>query len=97
VRAAHTGLIAALGANVPHLIHSNANCEVLEDRADPLQRVFAALHVYATAIIPETAQNISGSTLDRRYLDHLFQQFDALGVIRNAAVEIRVHENWRVS
>jgi hypothetical protein len=49
----------------------------------------------ATAIIAETAQNIPDSTLDRRYLDHLFQQFDALGVVRNAAAEIRVHENWR--
>jgi phage terminase Nu1 subunit (DNA packaging protein) len=97
VRVAHSGLIAALPANVPHLIHSDANCEALEDRADHLQRVFAALHVYVTAIIAETAQNIPGSTLDRRYLDHLFQQFDALGVIRNAAAEIRVHENWRVS
>ena len=88
VRAAHTGLIAALAANVPHLIHYDANCGALEDRA--------VMHVYATAIIAKTAQNIPGSTLDRRY-DHLFQQFDALGVIRNAAAEIRVHENWRVS
>jgi hypothetical protein len=96
VRAAHTGLIAALAANVPRLIHSDANCEALEDRAGHLQTVFAALHVHVTAIIAETAQNIPGSTLDRRYLDHLFQEFAALCVIRTAA-EIRVHENWRVS
>jgi hypothetical protein len=88
VRAAHSGLIATVAANVPHLVHSDANCEALEDRADHLQRVFAALHVYVTAIIAETAQNIPGSTLDRLY--------DALGVIRTAA-EMRVHENWRVS
>jgi len=85
VRAAHTGLIAALAANVPHLIYSDDNCKALEDRADHLQRVFAALHFYVTAIIAETA------------IDHLFQKFDPLGVIRNAAAEIRVHENWRVS
>jgi phage terminase Nu1 subunit (DNA packaging protein) len=91
LRAAHIGLIAALTA------HSDANCKALEDRADHLQRVFAVLHFYVTAIIAETAQNIPGSTLDRRYLDHLFQQFDALGVIRSAAAEIRVLENWRVS
>jgi len=94
---AQTRLIAALRANVPYLIQDDANCEVLECRADNLQRVFAALHVYVTAIIIKTAQNIPGSTLDRRYLDHLFQQFDALGVIHNAAAETRVHENWRVS
>jgi hypothetical protein len=97
VRAAQTGLMAALPANVPHLIQDDANCEVLEGRADNLQRVFPALHVYVTAIVIKTAQNIPGSTLDRRYLDHRFQQFGALGVIRNAAAEIRVHENWRVS
>jgi hypothetical protein len=93
---AHTGLVAP-HADVPHLIHYDANCEALEERAGHLQRVFAALHVYVTATIAQTAQNIPRSTLDRRYLDHLFQQFDALGVIRNAAAEIRVHENWRVS
>src|SRR5262249_37910208 len=92
VQVAPSGLIAAFAANVPHLIHSNSDCEALEDRADG---VFAALHVYVTAIIAETAQNIPGSTLERRYPDHLFQQFDALGVIRTAA-EIRVHENWGV-
>ena len=95
VRAAHTGLIAALAANVPHLIHYDANCETLEDLAGHLQKVIA-VHDYATAIIAKTAQNIPGNALDRRYLDHRFQQFDALGVIP-AAAEIRVHENWRVS
>ena len=46
VRAAHTGLVAALAANVPHLIHYDADCEALEDRAGHLQRVIAVLHVY---------------------------------------------------
>ena len=99
VRAAHTEFVAALAGNVPHPIHSDANCEALEGRAHHLEKVFAALHVYVTAIIAETAHNIPASTLDRRYLDSLFQQFsaDALGVIRNAAAEMRGHENWRVS
>ena len=95
VRAAHTELIAALPANVPHLIHYDANCEAPEDRARHLQMVIAVLHVYATAIIAKTAQNIPGNTLDRHHLDHLIQH-DALG-IRNAAAEMRLHENWRVS
>jgi len=61
--------------------------------------VFAALHVYLTAIIADTAHNIPGSTLDRRYLDNLFRDLsaDALGVIRNAAEEMREYENWRAS
>jgi hypothetical protein len=54
VRAAHTGSIAAFAPNVPHLIHSAANCEALENRADHLQRLFAVLHVDATA---ETAMH----------------------------------------
>jgi hypothetical protein len=54
VRPPRTGLIATLAPNVPHLIHSAANCEALEDRADHLQRLFAVLHVDATA---ETAMH----------------------------------------
>ena len=96
VRAAHTELVAALAANAPRPLNSEANSKDLEGRADHLEKVFAALHVYLTAIIAETAQ---ASTLDRRYLDGLFQQFstDAMGAIRDAAVEMRGHENWRVS
>ena len=73
VRLAHTELIAALAGNVPHPIYADANCEDLEGRADHLETVFAALHVYLTAIIGDTAQNIPGGTLDRRYLENLFQ------------------------
>ena len=99
VRAAHTELVVALATNAPRPLHSEANSEDLEGRADHLEKVFAALHVYLTAIIAETAQDIPASTLDRRYLDGLFQQFstDAMGAIRDAAAEMRGHENWRVS
>ncbi|TMJ85451.1 MAG: hypothetical protein E6G78_14500 [Alphaproteobacteria bacterium] len=57
----------------------------------------AALHIYLSAIIADTAQNVPGGTLDRRYLDNLFRDLsaDALGIIRNAAEEMREHENWR--
>src|SRR6516225_9145321 len=63
------------------------------------ERVFAALHVYLSAIIADTAHNVPGGTLDRRYLDNLFRDLsaDALAVIRNAAEEMREHENWRAS
>ena len=92
VRAAHSEFVAALAGNVPHPIHSDAGSEDLEGRADHLERVFAALHVYLTAIIPDMAQTIPGVTLDRRYLSA-----DALRVIRNAAKEMRENENWRAS
>jgi hypothetical protein len=99
VRAAHTEFVAALAGNAPHPIRSDANWEALEGRADHLEKTIAALHVYLSAIIAETAQDIPASTLDRRYLDALFQQFSAevLGAIRDAATEMRVRENWRAS
>ena len=98
-RPAHIELIATLAGNVPHAIHSEANSRDFERRADHLEKVFAALHPYLTAIVADTARNIPGSTLDRRYLEKLFQEFlaDTPGVIRNAAAEMRAHENGRVS
>src|SRR5258708_38315432 len=99
VRLAHIELVAALAGNVPHPIFADVDSEDLDHRADHLDKVFAALHVYLTAVIADTAQNIPGGTLDRRYLDNLFRDLsaDAVGVIRNAAEEMREHENWRAS
>ena len=99
VRAAHTEFVAALAGNAPHPIRSDANWKALEGRADHLEKTIAALHVYLSAIIAEAAEDIPASTLDRRYLDGLFQQFsaDVLGAIRDAAAEMRVRKNWRVS
>ena len=97
VRAAHTEFVAALAGNAPHPIRSDPDWEALEGRADHLEKTIAALHVYVTAILAETARDIPANTLDRRYLDGLFQQFsaDVLGAIRDAAAEMRVRENWR--
>src|SRR5215510_6672910 len=99
VRLAHTEFVAALAGNAPHPIYSDVDSEDLNGRADHLEKVFAALHVYLSAIVADTAQNIPGRALDRRYLDNLFQDLsaDAVGVIRNAAEEMREHENWRAS
>jgi hypothetical protein len=99
VRAAHTEFIAALAGNIPHPICVAVDSEDLDSRADHLEKVFSALHVYITAIIADTAQNIPSGTLDRRYLDNLFQDLsaDAVGVIRNTAEDLREHENWRAS
>ena len=96
---AHTEFVAALAGNVPYPIYSDLDSEDLEGRADHLEKVFAALHVYLTAIIADTAHNIPSGALDRRYLDNLFRDLsaDALCVIRNAAEEMREHENWRAS
>ena len=97
VRAAHTEFVAALAGNAPHPIRSDANWEALNGRADHLEKTIAALHVYLSVIIADAAKDIPANTLDRRYLDGLFQQFSAevLGAIRDAAAEMRVRENWR--
>jgi hypothetical protein len=99
VRRAHTVLVAALAENVPHAIYADVDSEDLDGRANHLEEVFASLHVYVTSIIADTTPHIPGGTLHRRYLDNLFENLtaDALGVIRNAAAEMREHENWRAS
>jgi hypothetical protein len=99
VRPAHVEFVAALAGNVPHPIYADVDSEDIYDRADHLEKVFAALHVYLTAIMTDTAQNIPRGTLDRPYLNNLFRDLsgDALAVIRNAAEEMREHENWRAS
>ena len=99
VRLAHIEFVAALAGNVPHPIYPDVDSEDLDGRADHLEKVFAALHVYLTAIIADTAHNVPAGALDRRYFDNLLRDLsaDALGVIRNAADEMREHENWRAS
>src|SRR5262245_33971625 len=96
---AHTEFVAALAGNIPHPIYADVDSEDLDGRADHLEKVFAALHVYLTAIIADTAHNVPAGALDRRCFDNLLRDLsaDALGVIRNAAEEMREHENWRAS
>ena len=99
VRAAHAEFVAALAGNSPHPIHSAFDPADLDDRASHLQKVLAALHVYVDALTADLAKNIPAASVDRLYLDQLFEQFssDALRVIRNAATEMRVRENRRAS
>jgi hypothetical protein len=62
VRLALVEFIAALAGIVPHPIHADIDSEDLDGRADHLEKLFAALHVYLTAIIADTAQNIPSGT-----------------------------------
>jgi hypothetical protein len=99
VRLAHVEFVAALAGNIPHPICADVDSDDLGGRADHLEKMFAALHVYLSAIIADTAQNIPGGRLDRRYLDNMFRDLsaDTVGAVRNAADEMREHENWRAS
>jgi hypothetical protein len=99
VRLAHTEFVATLTGNLPHPIYAEADSDDLNGRADHLETVFEALHVYLTVVISDTAQKIPGGAVNRSCLDHLFQNLsaDALCTIRHAAEEMREHENWRAS
>src|SRR5262245_21866554 len=99
VRLAHTEFVAALAGNVPHPIYADVDSEDLDARADHLERVFAALHVYLTAIIADTAHNVPGGTLDRHYLDNLFQDLsaDALCVNRKPPADNRKYDKRRAA
>jgi hypothetical protein len=99
VRLAHAEFAAALAGNVYQPLYASANADGLDGRADHLEKVFALLNAYLAVIIEDTAQNIPTDTLDRRYLDNLFQDLsaDAVGAIRNAAEEMREDEHWRGS
>jgi hypothetical protein len=90
---------ASLAGNRARPICADVDSEDLDGRADHLEKVFAALHVYLTAIIADMARDVPGGALDRHYLDNLLRDWsvDALCMIRNAAEEMREHENWRAS
>ena len=83
---AYTEWVAALAGNPPQPIYK-VDSQDLDARAEQLEKVFAALHVYLTAILADTAHNRPGGLLDRRYLENLFRNAsaDALSTIRNVA------------
>jgi hypothetical protein len=85
LRSAHTQPAAALGDNPTH--------------ADRIDKAFAALHLYVTALFSDTAKQIPGCSLNRKHLNKLFVdlQSEAVAVIRNAPEDLRNHENWKVS
>jgi hypothetical protein len=97
VRLAHTEFVAALAGNIARPICADVDSEDLDGRADHLEKVFAALHVYLTAIITDMTRDVPGGALDRHYLDNLSRDWsaDALCMIRTE--EMREHENWRAS
>ena len=99
VRAAHAELVAALAGNPPRPIRLEVESLDLDDRAEHVEKMLAAVHVYLTAILADTAENIPGGKLDRKYLDGLYSDFtgDAVGGIQQAAAEMREHETWRAS
>jgi hypothetical protein len=86
IRAAHAEFVAALARHCPHPIPLDPNAVDLEDRADHLKNVFAALSLYVSAILDDTAQNVPGR-LDLDHIDAVLSDLasDVIGTIRHAA------------
>ena len=99
VRPAHTELVAALAFNHPHPIHIAAESDDLDGRADHLEKVLAAMRVYLTALLRDTAENVPGGILDCKHYAAIYADFCAcaVGGIRNAAEKMREYETWRAS
>src|SRR2546430_15977894 len=97
MRGPHANSAGPLAGNPPHPIHPDLESDDLEGRADHLEKVFATLHVYLTAIVADTAQHLPGGGLDRRYLDNLFQDVaaDALAVVRSGGEGMRGEQDWQ--
>ena len=85
VPAAYAEFIAALAGSPPQPISVDAEAVDLEDRADHLKRVLAALSDYLTAILDDTAQNVPGG-LDLRQIIALLSDLasEVSGTIQHA-------------
>ena len=83
VQAAYAEFVAILVGHPPRPIPVYADAANLEDRADHLNKVLAALSEYLTAILDDTAQNVPGG-LDLRQIDALL--FD-LGADLNGTLQ----------
>jgi hypothetical protein len=94
LRPARTEPAGALGGNPTHLIES----EDLDSHVDRLNKAFAALHRYVTALVSDTVRPIPGCSLNPTHLK-LFVDLrsEAGAVIRKVPPELRDHENWKVS
>ncbi len=98
VRAAHADFVTAMAGNPPWPIPLFADASDLEDRADHLKTVLAALTVYVTAILDDTAQNVPGG-LDLHQIDALLSDLtsDVTGTIQRAAGAIAENMAGRIA
>ena len=86
VCSAHAEFVATRAGQPPRPIPLEADAIDLEDRADHLGKVFAALSVYVTLILDDTAQNVPGR-IDLRDAEGVLADLasDLTGAIQRAA------------
>jgi hypothetical protein len=70
ITAAHAEFVAALARHRPRSLPVDTDAGDLEDRADHLDKVLAAISIYLTAVLDDTAQNVPGG-LDLRQINVL--------------------------
>jgi hypothetical protein len=73
---AHAELVTTLARHRPRSIPVGVRAADLEDRADHLNTVLAAMSSYLTAILDDTAQNVPGG-LELRQIDALRSDLNA--------------------
>ena len=95
---------APLAGNPIQLIYLDVESKDLDSCGDRFDKALAAPHLYVTAFVGDTAQQIPGCSLDRKDVKHVDvnkhstdARSDAVTVIRNAPEELQDHQNWKMS
>ena len=90
VQTAHLDLVTRLAATRPHRILYIADAHDLEERAEHLRAVFAAMADYVGAIMLDTSDNAPVGSIDCKYVIGCLSDLagDAAGAIANAADDL---------
>jgi hypothetical protein len=94
VQTAHLDLLTRLAATRPHRILYIADAHDLEERAEHLRAVFAAMADYVGAVLLDTRDNAPVGSIDCKYVIGCLSDVagDAAGAIANAADSLTA---WR--
>jgi hypothetical protein len=90
VQTAHLDLVTRLAATRPHRIRYIADAQDLEERAEHLRAVFAAMADYVGAIMLDTRDSAPVGSIDCKYVIRCLSDLagDAAGAIANAADDL---------
>ena len=89
IQTAHADLISNLSRHPPRAIPADPRPYALEDQADYVKGLFAAISGYLEAVLDDTAQNIPGG-IDRRQIEALLSDLtsEVSGTLQNAAYDL---------
>jgi hypothetical protein len=89
IGAAHAVFIGRLTSNPPRAIPVEPRPFALEDRAEHVKGLFAAISSYLEAVLDDTAQNVPGG-IDRRHIEALLSDLtsEVGGTFQKAADDL---------